>query len=314
MAGDPLQRIFKTLADPTRVRILALLERDELSVQDLMDVLGMAQSRVSRHLGILREAGLLDDRRDGTFVFYRFPLPTEGAWRDAWELVRRERRDDPVAERDRAALERRLEKRRLQTRAFFDSVGAEWDALRKVFDDDLLRARAINRLVAPGLRVADVGTGTGVLAIELARLGMRVTAVDQSEQMLAAARKKLASHAGLDVQLRHGDIAHLPIGDAEMDASLAHMVLRYLPSPADAIREMARVVRPGGVVVVIDFERHDREWMREELGVLWLGFPADEVRSWMEAAGLEDVAIAPEATTASGELPAAFVATGRRPD
>lgn len=313
MSVDALQKVFKVLADPTRVRILALLEREELAVQELMEVLGMAQSRVSRHLAILREAGLLRDRRDGTRVHYRFPTPLEGAWQDAWELVRRERRDDPSEARDAAALARVLESRAAKTRSWFDSVGPEWDALRKVFNDDALRARAVARLVPPGLTVCDVGTGTGVLAIELARLGMRVVAVDDSARMLEAAGAKLEAEGLSGVELRRGDAAALPLDDASVDAAFAHMVLHYLPSPAEAVTDMARIVRPGGNVVVVDFEQHDREWMREELGVTWLGFPLEEVEDWFRRAGLHDLRLERgESPAPSHDLPSTFIASARR--
>jgi ArsR family transcriptional regulator len=313
MNTEALQKIFKTLADPTRIRILALLEAEELAVQDLMDVLGMPQSRVSRHLGILREAGLLRDRRDGTFVYYRFLPPENEAWRDAWALVRRARREDPTRGRDQLALARVIEARASRTRAWFDSVGPEWDALRKAFNDDVLRAHAIARLVPPGLRVADVGTGTGILAIELARLGLRVIAIDHSDAMLEAARRKLEAEAVTGVELRRGEIAALPLRDAEVDAALAHMVLHYLPSPADGIREMARVVQPEGRIVVVDFVSHELDWMRQELGVLWLGFDVEDVRRWLTDARLADVQIDAIATSARGrDLPAAFIASARK--
>jgi ArsR family transcriptional regulator len=294
---DILKRVFKTFSDPTRVRVLALLEREELAVQELMDVLGMAQSRVSRHLAILRDAGLLEDRRDGTYVFYRFAVPEEGPWRDAWNLVVRALADDPTRERD-----------------FFDAVGPEWDALRKVFDDEALRGRAIARLVDPRLVVADIGTGTGILAAELARLGLRVVAVDHSTRMLDAARAKLEALSQEGVELRQGDAADLPLQDREVDAAFAHRVLHYLPSPGDAIREMARVVVPGGVVVVVDFVRHEHDWMRNELGVHWLGFEAEEVADWFLAAGLPAPDHEVHADVGAGrDLPASFIASARKP-
>lgn len=323
MSAESLQKILKTLADPTRVRILALLEREELAVQELMEVLGMAQSRVSRHLGILREGGLLRDRREGTYVFYRFAAPTAGAWRDAWALAQRELAGDALAARDAAALVRVLEARAKRARSFFDAVGPEWDALRKVFDDDALRARAIAHLVPADWTVADIGTGTGILATELARLGLRVIAVDHSPRMLEAARAKLGeeglaegeakSKAGR-VELRAGEANALPLADAEVDAALAHMVLHYLPGPAEALREMARVVRPGGAVVVVDFVRHEAEWMRDELGVLWLGFPPEEVEGWFRDVGLETVRVETlSARSPARELPATFIASARKP-
>ncbi len=312
-----LQRVFKTLSDPTRLRILALLEREELAVQDLMQVLGMAQSRVSRHLGILRGAGLLRDRRDGTFVHYRFVLPEAGPWREAFDLARRSLagggRLDATLERDAAALARVIAARASRTRAFFDAVGPEWDALRKIFNDDFLRAAAVARLVPRGLRVADVGTGTGILALEMAQLGLDVVAIDPSPRMLDAARAKLAEAGVSGVDLRRGEASALPLANEEVDAALAHMVLHYVPSPAEALREMARVVRPAGSVVVVDFVRHEREWMRDELGVLWLGFTEAEMRGFFVDAGLDDVRYDRiEPASPGRDLPASFIASGRR--
>ncbi len=290
-AADELQKVFKTLSDPTRVRILRLLEAEELMVQELMEVLGMAQSRVSRHLAILREARLLRDRRDGTYVFYRFAAPPEGPWHDAWQLVLRNLVGDPTAQRDDAALARAIASRGERSRSFFDAVGPEWDALRKVFDDDVLRARAISRLIEPDRTVADIGTGTGILAIELARLGLHVIAIDGSRRMLQAARAKIESEGLDNIELREGDANELPIANGEVDAALAHMVLQYVATPADAVREMARIVKHSGRVVVIDFVRHHQEWMRHELGIQWQGFAPEEVQAWLTGAGLLDVRI-----------------------
>jgi len=315
MSSEALQKVFKTLSDPTRLRILALLEQEELAVQELMDILGMAQSRVSRHLAILREAGLLRDRRDGTYVFYRFAAPDDGPWREAWELVKRSLAGDSTAIRDAAALGQVMQARTARTRSFFDSVGPEWDAVRKVFNDDALRARAIARLVSPNLLVADIGTGTGILASELARLGLRVVAIDNSSRMLEAARANLEREGIRGVDLREGDVGALPLADGEVDAALAHMVLHYLPSPGEAIREMARVVRAGGSVVVVDFVQHQHEWMRQELGVHWLGFREEEVEGWFEAAGLAAVHREVHQVPSAGrDLPATFIASARTPD
>lgn len=315
MTADQIQRAFKTLADPTRLRLLALLEREELAVQELMQALDAAQSTVSRHLGILRDAGLLADRREGTWVYYRFARPDAGPWRDAWRLAREGLRDDPLALRDRTALDAVLEARALQTRHWFDSVGPEWDDLRRVFNDDTQRARAIGKLVPSGLIVADIGTGTGILAEELARQGLRVIAVDHSQTMLDAARAKFVELGASDrVDFRVGEANDLPLHDAEVDGAFAHMVLQHLPSPSEALSEMARVVKPGGRIVVVDFVQHDREWMKDKLRVQWQGFGLDTVRHWFADAGMSAVEIEVDAPRGRGaDLPATFIAAATRP-
>ena len=315
-SADELQKVFKTLSDPTRIRILRLLESEQLVVQELMEVLGMAQSRVSRHLAILREAGLVTDRRDRTFVSYRMSPPTEPWWRDAWKIVHENLKGDSTAERDDAALARVVAARGDTSRSFFDIVGPEWDALRKVFNDDLVRARAINRLIDPNQRVADIGTGTGILAIELGRLGIRVIGVDGSSRMLDAARKNLANDDRVSeglVEFRSGDAHALPLEDGEVDAAFAHMVLQYLARPEVCISEMCRVIRPGGSIVVVDFVEHELDWMREELGVKSLGFEVEQIRQWISDLGMVDVQIQVEAPAAKGrDLPSTFIATARR--
>ena len=319
-AAEELQKVFKTLADPTRLRILRLLEQEELIVGELMNILGMAQSRVSRHLAILREAGLLLDRRDGTFVAYRLVLPDEGPWRDAWVLARDSFGADPTAERDDTLLRQALAVRKTRTisgRSFFDEVGPEWDALRTVFGDDLLRARATATLVPKQLRVADIGTGTGILALELAELGLDVVALDRSDAMLDTAREKWAAAKSMapgTIEFRDGDAHALPLEDESVDAAFGHMVLHSLESPDRAIREMARIVRPGGRIVLVDFLPHEYQWMEQELGLVWLGFPPDTLREWIESAGLETPRIQEYPSDAKRELPASFVASASRPE
>jgi ArsR family transcriptional regulator len=316
-AAEALQKVFKILADPTRVRILRLLEQEELIVGELMSILGMAQSRVSRHLAILREAGLLADRRDGTFVAYRLVLPDQGPWHDAWELARRSLESDPTAERDDTMLRRTLANRKSQAgRNFFDELGgAEWDALRTILGDDLLRARATSLLVPPGLRVADIGTGTGILAIELAALGLDVIGIDRSEAMLEAARAKQSSDTSTGrLEFRAGDAHALPLADDSIDAAFAHMVLHSLEEPARAVREMARIVRPGGQIVLVDFLPHEHLWMQHELGLLWLGFEEGTVRDWIGEAGLELRLIRRQTSDSRRDLPESFIAAARKSD
>ncbi|MHC5062435.1 MAG: ArsR/SmtB family transcription factor [Planctomycetota bacterium] len=313
MSVDSLQRVFKTLTDPTRIRILALLGQEELAVQDLVSVLGLAQSTVSRHLSILRDSGLLRDRREGTYAYYRFIPPLDPEWRGAWELASKALAKDPLEARDRAALDALLRERSVRSRNWFDAIGPEWDNLRTVFNDDVHRARAIARLVPPNLKVADIGTGTGILAQELAGLGVEVIAVDHSRRMLEAAKDKLSDTETSGVELRYGDVTELPISDGEVDAALAHMVLHYVASPTEALREMARIVRVGGRVIVVDFVENDQEWMREELGLLWQGFSAETLREWFQTAGLEEFQVEMQIPETKGsELPATFIATAQK--
>jgi ArsR family transcriptional regulator len=316
VTADSLQRVFKTLTDPTRMRLLLLLEREELAVQELVEILGMAQSTVSGHLAVLRDAGLVQDRRAGTHVYYRFrELPEGEDWRGAWELTKRALRADPAARADLVALDGVYRARAGRTRAWFDRVGPEWDVMRKAFNDDAQRARAITRLVPRQLRVADIGTGTGILAIELARCGLSVIGVDNSERMLQAARANAdGADVGSLVELRRGDASRLPLMDAEVDAAFAHMVLQFLAQPQEAVREMARVVRPGGRVIIVDFVAHDRDWMQQHLGTVWHGFPLEGVRAWLAEAGLDDVEVEPYGPDSrSGDLPATFIAAATRP-
>ena len=316
-SAEELQRIFKTLSDITRMRILRLLAQEELMVQELMEVLGMAQSRVSRHLAILREAGLVSDRRDGTYVFYRFVRPQEGLWLNGWELVEQGLDLDPTTERDATLLRRVIEGRRAQPRNFFDAVGPDWDALREVFNDATLRAQAISRLVPRRLRVADIGTGTGILACEMARLGVDVIGIDQSARMLEAARSKVEAETfptGGHVELKRGEAEDIPLEDRSVDAALAHMVLHYVTSPDRAISEMARILRPGGTLVAVDFVRHDLKWMQQELGVVWNGFAPETVQDWFAAAGLVDIEVEEgEYLARDRDLPATLIAWGRVP-
>lgn len=316
-AAEQLQKVFKTLADPTRIRILRLLEQQELLVGELMTILGMAQSRVSRHLAILREAGLLTDRRKGTYVAYRSSLPDSGPWHEAWNLARAGLAGDPTADRDDALLRRTLASRSARSgRDFFEEVGPDWDALRRVFGDDLLRARAIMALVRPPLRVADIGTGTGVLALELARQGLEVVGIDRSEAMLEAARQKWAQEAGQargSITFQAGDAHALPLPDASVDAAFAHMVLHSLEEPERAVRELARIVRPGGRVVVVDFLAHEHGWMEQELGLLWLGFAPELVTAWLARAGFVEIRVQREDPDPKRDLPASFVAVADKP-
>lgn len=315
MTTEALLKVFKTLTDPTRIRLLALLEREELAVQELTEILGIPQSTVSRHLGILREAGALRDRRAGTHVYYSFDLPAQPTWQAAWELARKSLLDDPDARADAAALTAVFRARAARTRDWFESVGPEWDALRRVLNDDAHRARAITRLVQRGLVVADIGTGTGVLAIELARAGLTVIAVDHAENMLQAARDS-ARLAGVEKQItfKVGEATALPIRKGQLDGVFAHMVLQYLPRPQDALAEMWRVLAPGGRAVLVDFVAHEKLWLQQKLNTHWAGFAPDTLREWLAKAGFTSTSVEIHAAESGSELPATLIATAHKPN
>jgi ubiquinone/menaquinone biosynthesis C-methylase UbiE len=315
MAAASLQRVFKTLTDPTRMRILFLLEREELAVQELVQILDTAQSTASRHLGILREAGLLQDRREGTSIYYRYVAPQTAEWSDTWRLTRRALRDDPATARDLLSLDLVMRQREVRSRRWFEEIGPEWDDIRRVFNDDVYRARAISRLIEPRLTVADIGTGTGILARELANAGVHVIAIDRSERMLEAARKSVHEPHADAIDFRLGEANTLPVEDDEVDAAMAHMVLHYVASPGEVVQEMARIVRPGGKVVVVDFVQHEHEWMKHELGVLWQGFAPSTIQRWFEDAGLRgfELEIDEPPSKTGAQLPHTFIVSATRP-
>jgi ArsR family transcriptional regulator len=183
-----------------------------------------------------------------------------------------------------------------------------------VFDDDAHRAKAICRLIPEKLKVADIGTGTGILARELAALGVHVIGVDHSPRMLDAARGHLSKQEEELVEFRSGDAADLPLEDGEVDAAMAHMALQYVASPSDVVLEMTRIVKPGGWVILVDFLEHDLPWLKEELGVQWQGFSLERVRDWFSKAGLQNVVIeVADAPRRGRDLPATFIASARRP-
>lgn len=286
--ADPV-KICKALSDETRLRLLWLLDQHELSVNDMVDILASTQSRVSRHLNVLKEAGFLEWRREGTWSYYRKAedggLTEEAA--QAWDLVRAWQGNSAQARLDRDALHDTLERKRSRSQRFFGKHAEEWDEIRARICGDLVTLQSLESLVPPSLTVADIGCGTGHFLLTLARLVNRAIGVDNSKKMLSLAEKN-AKHEGLaNVELRFGDMGELPFNDNEVDAAFAGLVLHHAPDPARAIAEMARVIKPGGSLAIIDLQRHSEEWMRDELAHQWLGFERDDIARWFERNGLK---------------------------
>ncbi len=289
-----LTTALRLLGEPTRLRMLALLDREELSVGELTESLGMAQSRVSNHLRQLREGGLLIERHSGTSTFLRLaPGADESVTRRLWQSLREELEALPEHAADLIRLEAILA-RRQGAGDFFDRVAGDWDKISGDFATGQARYRAASHLLTADLTIADLGCGTGYLAASLVGKVGRVICVDRSEGMLDEARKRLArTGRTADIEYRAGELDALPIGDDEVDGVVVGMVLHHLDGLERPLAEMRRVVRPGGSVIALDLAPHREEWMRRELGDRHLGLEASDVLVAFRRAGLEDVILDP---------------------
>ncbi len=276
---DPL-KIYKALADETRLRLVRLLVRGALNVNEIIGILGMGQSRVSRHLKILAEAELVTKRREGTWIYYQGNgQSSEAIVADALDLCERHERQLPNYAEDLQGLENIVEGRRQQTRQFFDSI-VDPQQLHQSLDGDYYRRVAMDRVPDGIGTVLDMGTGAGLLLPGLLRRAERVIAVDSSTTMLDMARKALGKET-MRCDFRLGDLGHLPVADGEVDLVVACMVLHHLSHPAEAIGEARRALRAGGRLVIVDLYRHEDESLREHLADLWLGFLPAQVERWL---------------------------------
>lgn len=303
---------LSALAEPARVRLLALLEREELGVSELAEVVRMPQSSVSRHLKQLADGGWVGSRSQRTANLYRMRLDELGpAARQLWELARAEAAAWPALAQDRLRLRRLLERKRERGSEFFAGVAGDWDRLRRELYGDVFTHAALHALLPRDWVVADLACGTGVLAAELAPCVARVVAVDQSSAMLAAARERLAGLA--NVELRQGDLEALPLAAASCDAALLLLALTHVAEPPAALAELRRVLRPGGRAVVVDLLRHDRDELHREMGQLRPGFERDELTALLAAAGLAGISCRALPPEPSAKGPALLLACGERP-
>jgi ArsR family transcriptional regulator len=281
---DALLAVLGSLADPTRLRLLVLLERHELGVVELCEVLRLPQSTVSRHLKVLSEEGWLASRRDGTAHLYRMAEGLPPASRRLWKVARAETEGWPTVEQDALRLARRLASRREDADAFFAGAAGEWERLRTELYGRAFAEEAMLALLPRGLVVADLGCGTGDLAARLAPHVARVVAVDRSAAMLKSARRRLEGLA--NVELHRADLEALPLEDGACDAALLVLALSYVAEPEPVLAEGARVVRPGGVVAVVDLARHDDDAFRRRMGQATLGFEPAALAALLARAGL----------------------------
>ncbi len=308
---DALLAWMDCLADPMRLRLLRILERHELGVADLCDVLQTPQSTVSRHLKLLLDQRWVQSRRQGTNHLYEMILDELApAARKLWLLAREQMESWATLAQDELRLQRRLSQRENDSQTFFAGAAAEWDRIRNELYGSRFDLHAVLPLLPGSSVVADLGCGAGELAALMARHVRNVIGVDNSAEMLKAAKKRANGLTNLD--LRRGELTALPLNDGEADAALMILALTYVPAPQAAVNEMARVIEPGGRGVVVDLLRHDREDFRRQLGQKWSGFEADDVKRMLTAAGFKNVTVSALPPDQNAKGPALFVASAEK--
>jgi ArsR family transcriptional regulator len=302
---------MSALSDPIRCRMLLLLEKHELTVSELCAVLQMPQSTVSRHLKTLADDDWVASRRDGTSRFYSMAVDEldPGAKR-LWPLIRDQVATAAAPGQDDRRLRGVLARRRAKSQEFFASAAGGWDRLRSDLFGDTFYLWAVLGLIDSDLVVGDLGCGTGQLSETVAPYVKRVVAVDSSADMLDAARQRVAGARNVDI--RRGELESLPIEAGELDAAMLSLVLHYSPSPARALAEVARVVRPGGRVLVVDMLPHDRQEYQQQMGHVWLGFSDKQITRLLSTAGFDTVRVRPLPADPDARGPALFAAVGSK--
>lgn len=296
------------LADPTRLRLLRLLERHELGVADLCDVLQLPQSTVSRHLKVLSDQRWVRSRRQATNHFYCTILDElDPTARKLWLLAREQTDGWPTVEQDRLRLVERLRARETDRETFFAGAAAEWDRLRGELYGRHFTHAAIAALLPPETIVADLGCGTAAAAEQLAPHVKRVIAVDNSAAMLKAARKRTAASANVDV--RRGELIALPVSDKSCDAAMLLLALTYVEDPAPVFAEVKRILKPGGRAVVVDLLPHDRDDFRRQMGQSHSGFEPTAFERMIYQSGFSAVTLRPLPPESAVKGPALFLAT-----
>ncbi|MDP4574269.1 metalloregulator ArsR/SmtB family transcription factor [Qipengyuania sp. G39] len=288
------ETLFRALADPTRLRILRLLGSMELAVGEVAQVLGQSQPRVSRHIGILCDAGLAERRREGSWTFVRAGSTTAGEPSLSGGAIRlldvAEHADNDFADlcaSDRRKLAEIRETREAEAQAYFARHAHDWDELRRLHSSDEAIESALDAALgsAPLGRLLDIGTGTGRMAELFAERAEHIVALDKSLAMLRVARAKLQNLPTHRVELVQGDFGSLPFAGASFDTVLFHQVLHFAQAPRAALAEAARVTSPGGRIAIVDFAAHQREELRERYAHARLGFGDAQMRDLLQDAG-----------------------------
>lgn len=307
-----LLRSLSCLGDMARLRLLRLMEQEELSVGELARVLQMPQSTVSRHLKLLHDEGWIARRSEGTASLYRLDRSAllAGA-AQLWEVVRAHMGTSATLAQDDHRLAEVLAERRTDSREFFGRIGGDWDRLRRDLFGESFTAEALLDFLDPDWVVVDLGCGSGTTAEYLAPVVSSVIAVDREPAMIAAARKRLARFD--NIVFRQENVTALALPPAQADAAILSLVMVYVPEPLAAFRELARILRPGGRALIIDMVAHDRESYRYTMGHQHLGFNEQQVRHWAAEAGMADPRYRRLRPDTSAKGPGLFVATMRKP-
>ena len=273
---------FKALSDETRLRLLHIFTHYELNVNEIVEIMGMGQSRISRHLKILTDSQLLTYRRDGLWTFYSASAQGEG--HRAVNAVKYLFDSDPVFEKDLEKVKQVLEERSKETVRFFDSIAEDWEKLKREIIGDVDLNRLILENIPVSETIVELGCGTGDLLDLLKEKASRVIGVDKTPRMLEETRMRFAN-SQKNIELRIGELEHLPLREGEADLAVVNMVLHHLPDPVKALQEIHRVLKKGNLFIIVDLLTHTQESMRERYGDRWLGFSETEIKKWLENSG-----------------------------
>jgi ArsR family transcriptional regulator len=303
---------MNALGDSTRLRLLRLLERNELSVAELCDILQLPQSTVSKHLKVLNDGSWTRHRKQGTTHLYRTILDElDATARRLWLISREQTEDWPTVKQDELRLSRVLREKSEGAEAFFAGAAGQWDKLRTELYGEGFTHSALLALLPSDYVVADLGCGTGNVAATIAPNVKHVIGVDASAAMLKAARKRCEDSSNVD--LRRGDLSAIPIEDGSCDAALLLLVLTYVPEPETVLRELSRILKTNGKAVIVDLLPHDRDDFRRQMDQQHMGFAADRLKSMLQASGCTEVRIAELAPEPEAKGPAMFLATAVKP-
>jgi len=274
---------FKALSDETRLRILNLLSAKELNVNEIVSIMKMGQSRISRHLKILSDSSLICSRKDGLRVFYKAnDLNFSG---ELIRLINLKLKNEELFSLDILCLDKYIKERGEKGKEYFNKIASDWKKIRAKILGNLDLNSEIVKFAGKCICAADLGCGNGELTELLLTKSEAVIGVDRSSGMLAEAGKYLKSLGKKNFDLRLGELAHLPVRDGETDCAVINMVLHYLDDPSIAVMEAGRIVKSGGRLVIAELHSHRDESLRNSYGHRWLGFSSDTVKSWMAQSG-----------------------------